>query len=613
MNKAAMFVLMGMALCATEADKAPGLVIRRDSTANPWTHLDFNNDRESFQFAIMSDRTGGMRKGVFARAVEKLNALQPEFVMSVGDLIPGYSEDTTVLNEEWDEFDSIVAQLDMPFFYTPGNHDINNPPMARVWEQRYGRAYYHFLYKNVLFLCLNSEDSAYSHITDQQAGYVRRTLEEHEDARWTFVFLHKPFWARADSTAWLKVEPLLQGRDYTVFAGHQHNYIAFERNGRAYYQLATTGGGSQLQGAEAGTFDHLVWVTMQDDGPRVAVLTLDGILLPEHRTEQIARLQHQLRRDIKLRVEPLYAKKRRVSEFATSMVVANAAEQAVRIAGSLTAGGFALARPESLAATIEPGEEQRFEITLKADRPRQLDKLRPAQLRWEATYADTKAAPVVRRGQRSLRPAKVHHCPRRKGKVQVDGNLDDWKELRYECTDPAQVLKAPRSWRGPEDCRFSFDVAHDKNHVYIAIDVFDDTLVAEPDGAPWTQDGVEVRIDARPDSIRAHGRSEGEFTEIMLFALSPAENDSDMVVINRDKLPEGSRCVSRPTDRGYATEIAVPVAWLNGKQGRDWEAFRLSVAVDDADLSGTVAQLWWLPEWRGNKTYAGSGTFRKAR
>lgn len=613
MNRVLSVSLIGIFLWNVSAVRAGEFVIDRDSSVNPWTHLNLNNNRESFQFAIISDRTGGMRRGVFARAVEKLNMLQPEFVMSVGDLIPGYSEDTTHLNEQWDDFDGIVAQLDMPFFYTPGNHDINNPVMAQVWEQRYGRAYYHLLYKDVLFLCLNSEDSAYSHISGEQVGYVRKTLEKHQDARWTFVFLHKPFWARADSTAWLKIEPLLQGRDYTIFAGHQHNYIAFERNGRAYYQLATTGGGSQLQGAEAGTFDHLVWVTMKDDGPHVAVLALDGILPPDHRTEQIAKLQHQLQRDIKLRVEPLYAEKRHVSEFATSLVVANAAQKAVRIAGSLTAGGFAVARPESLTATIEPGAEQRFEITLKTDRPRQLDKLRPAELRWEATYGDTETAPVVRRGQESLRPAKVHECPRRKGKVQVDGKLNDWEKLEYECTQPVQVLKDPRSWRGPEDCRFSFDVAHDKNHVYIAVDVFDDTLVSKPDGAPWTQDGVEVRIDARPDSVRAHGRSEREFTEIMLFALSPGENDSDMVVINRDKLPEGSRCVSRPTGTGYATEIAVPVAWLSEKQGRDWEAFRLSIAVDDSDLPGTVAQLWWLPEWRGNKTYAGSGTFRKAR
>ena len=54
----------------------------------PWTKRPFRNDPDDFQFAIVTDRTGGMRPGVFARSAAKVNELQPEFVMSVGDLIP---------------------------------------------------------------------------------------------------------------------------------------------------------------------------------------------------------------------------------------------------------------------------------------------------------------------------------------------------------------------------------------------------------------------------------------------------------------------------------------------------------------------------------------------
>src|SRR6059058_5864803 len=54
---------------------------------NPWNHLRLNNDPSVFRFAIVTDRTGGARPGVFERAVEQLNWLQPEFVVSVGDLI----------------------------------------------------------------------------------------------------------------------------------------------------------------------------------------------------------------------------------------------------------------------------------------------------------------------------------------------------------------------------------------------------------------------------------------------------------------------------------------------------------------------------------------------
>ena len=43
----------------------------------PWTHTKFLNNPEHFQFAIVADRTGGVRRGVFPKAVKKLNELQP--------------------------------------------------------------------------------------------------------------------------------------------------------------------------------------------------------------------------------------------------------------------------------------------------------------------------------------------------------------------------------------------------------------------------------------------------------------------------------------------------------------------------------------------------------
>jgi len=78
---------------------------------NPWNHLDFHNDPNAFQFAIVSDRTGSARPGVFEDAIAKLNLLQPEFVMSVGDMIEGYSYDKTVVNAQWDEFQGFIKKL----------------------------------------------------------------------------------------------------------------------------------------------------------------------------------------------------------------------------------------------------------------------------------------------------------------------------------------------------------------------------------------------------------------------------------------------------------------------------------------------------------------------
>jgi hypothetical protein len=249
---------------------------------NPVTHLRLNNARADFQFAIVSDRTGGHRPTVFSRAVEQLNLLQPEFVVSVGDLIEGYTTDVTSLRREWREFQGYLARLEMPFFYVPGNHDLANKVQDKLWQEKFGRRYYEFVYRDVLFLLLNSEDppdSRGGHFSAEQLAWLKKTLAAHPAVRWTLVFLHQPMWTyKAASNGWAEAEKLLADRPYTVFAGHIHVYRKFVRNGRNYYQLATTGGASKARGTEYGEFDHVVWVTMKKDGPVLANVLLDGVL-----------------------------------------------------------------------------------------------------------------------------------------------------------------------------------------------------------------------------------------------------------------------------------------------------------------------------------------------
>jgi len=259
------------------------LNIRASGDVHPWTHLRLANKARNFQFAIVADRTGQHRPGVFAQAVEKLNLLQPEFVMSIGDFIEGKTEDGTELDMQWDEFDAMARKLEMPFFYVPGNHDISNEVMAEKWRQRLGPSYYHFIYRDVLFLCVNTEDQSKRSISDRQVRYFRKVLDENNNVRWTLVFMHEPVWKNPTIETWRQFEALLADRNYTVFAGHNHRYTKAIRLGRRYYTLATTGAhGVGPDGTPAGVdkcqFDHIVWVTMTDEGPQMANLMLDGIL-----------------------------------------------------------------------------------------------------------------------------------------------------------------------------------------------------------------------------------------------------------------------------------------------------------------------------------------------
>ena len=103
--------------------------------AKPWTAKRFKNSPRNFQFAIIGDRTGGANvEGTFKIAVGQINLLQPEFVINVGDVIEGYSDEKKELHAEWDEVDKMLNTLEMPFFRTPGNHDIANKTAQQVWR-----------------------------------------------------------------------------------------------------------------------------------------------------------------------------------------------------------------------------------------------------------------------------------------------------------------------------------------------------------------------------------------------------------------------------------------------------------------------------------------------
>jgi hypothetical protein len=289
--------------------------------ARPWTSEDFKNDPDNFQFAVLGDRGGGASPlGTYERAMEQLNWMQPEFVMSVGDFVEGYTTVEEEMDEQWEEFEAITAKLEMPFFHVRGNHDINMPLTRKAWTERRGPQYYSFRYRDVLFIALDTEDAerpvpenmeediatynrlkkesqekamafiiewmktpeaqeAFGHAAkvefpEEQRAWFKKVLAENTDVRWTFVFLHEPVWDNP-SDSFKEIDEAIQGRDYTFFAGHTHYYDYDLINGHEYITVASAGAAFVHDGP--GNVDMMTWVTMTDDGPEIAGVALKGI------------------------------------------------------------------------------------------------------------------------------------------------------------------------------------------------------------------------------------------------------------------------------------------------------------------------------------------------
>lgn len=320
---------------------APSDVFTPDFAADgtvPWTAKP-GTGPSPLRFVVIGDRTGLARPGVFEQALKQVRLLQPDFIVSVGDIIEGYTDDPAEIERQWTEVDSAIAQTGIPFIHTPGNHDIDNAPTLDAWERRRGPRYYSFTYKGALFVILNTENtprpmpeklaqqfnalvaamkadpqktqkaiidrlasgtsnaSAYASLEDasfgdKQVAFVRDTLKRHAHVRWTFVVMHKPAWKK-EFHCFADIQTLLQGRPHTVLAGHTHYFTHEIIDGADYINMATTGGifnmatenGTPLR-LSPGTMDHVLLVNLQPEGPAIANLRLSGLMDAAGRTEQ---------------------------------------------------------------------------------------------------------------------------------------------------------------------------------------------------------------------------------------------------------------------------------------------------------------------------------------
>ncbi|UYV13151.1 MAG: metallophosphoesterase [Phycisphaera sp.] len=274
---------------ATVAPDGTRFFTTRDSAVT----LPLPGEDDAFVFAVFGDRTGGPDLGinVLADAVRDVNLIEPDLVMTVGDMIDGYNQSAQWMTE-MGEFKAVMGELLCPWFPVAGNHDIywrgEGKPEGEhedSYEMHFGPLWYSFTHKDSHFIILYTDESnpetgeknfnkpASQAMSPEQKGFLADALERGKDATHQFVFVHHPRWlGRNYGSDWNdNVHPMLveAGNVRAVFAGHihrmRHDFGPNGNDGIEYVTLATVGGHQNGQVPDAGWLHqyHLITVRPQ--------------------------------------------------------------------------------------------------------------------------------------------------------------------------------------------------------------------------------------------------------------------------------------------------------------------------------------------------------------
>ena len=603
-----------VSLNITAQENVGGKGIHADAAGipHPWNHLEVNSSPENFRFAIVADRTGGHRPGVFQDAVRKLNLMQPEFVISVGDLIEGYTTDEVRINQEWDEFKGFIDQLEMPFFYLPGNHDYTNQLMADIWKERFGASYYHFIYKGVLFLFLNSEEamkgSRLGGMDKPQYEYVRKVLDEHKDVKWTLLFMHQPLWLSDNGGHWRDVEAILTGRKHTVFAGHNHHYIKYIRNNSKYFLLATTGGMSQLRGPGFGEFDHMVWVTMTENGPVIANLLLEGIWDEDVVTEEITEMINADR----IHVEPVFVENRfQKGDFRVKIIN----DSDFPMWTLLRFGDSQYLNPEIVEyqKSVPPNSTEVMDVSLSSRQTTRVKQIMPIPLYAWNVYKFEDGREMQLEQKLLLAPLPRNFLHKADNGIKLDGLLDDWPGLPYRGGVNSFITDGKKEYKGDYDAYFDFNMTYDDENLYLGMAVWDDEIELNRNSSIWAQDAVMINLNPKPLFISANDKTDNKnFNDYFHITFAPSLSKNKAELIDQgERLPEGTRLVTRKSIEGFNVELSIPLAYINSLGGENWETIRVNIAYMDRDDNALRSTIWWQPNWSSPDNIIGSGMFFK--
>ncbi len=456
-----------------------------------------------FRFIIIGDRTGGAVGNIFEEIVAEVNLLKPDFVINIGDLIEGYTEDTIVMVRQWDSILATIKILPCPFYFVPGNHDIQNEKDREIFKAKTNfNRYYSFNYENTHFVILDNTMLEWlfpQEIDREQLEWLKKDLEANKNVENIFVFFHVPTWFYSfeNNTPDSLVELFQKYPVKVVFSGHRHTYTYLKKGDIQFINVGSSGGGMETNEFVRGDFYHYLLVTINGKEVNIAVIKRGSVFPPE------------------------------IVTFDEQQLIKRAEKEAIKITGNEVEEGVTKSLKNFTVTITNSGEDSLiqslqwdFDSTLYKIAPRQLNlRIGPEEkinlgfnllvLNGSNIFPIPQfsiAYPFVHGKVCTLKTPlsfkRVYSVKRVRTTPEIDGNLNDvvWKEIK-----PITNLGSYDGLSLAPVERTEIYVAHDKENLYLAARCFESdfsklkAVATEQDGPTYTDDNIWFFFDSNSD------------------------------------------------------------------------------------------------------------------
>ena len=213
--------------------------------------------RADLQFAILGDRTGNADQAVYEAVWKEIERAKMAFAINVGDTIEGLHDESAL--RQWHDLRPLWT---IPFYFTPGNHDIWSAASAKIYAQQTKHPpQYSFTFAGQVHITVLELISSES-LSAGQLAFLEMDLQAVPAGVPRLIFFHVPFWILPLSFGSGDFALHRLAKQYKVAAvvsGHGHQFVKFTRDGVQYLEAGSSGasiarGTSSGLGAAEGWF-----------------------------------------------------------------------------------------------------------------------------------------------------------------------------------------------------------------------------------------------------------------------------------------------------------------------------------------------------------------------